>query len=178
MIVKVFESNSNGKIEFTRCELEKLLNEVYTKGYNVGYSEGSHKSWTWTSPSLNYRDINTISTSDHTTPISNLTCSSADGAIASTTTVSNGAPKITYGGGSDVANAANASNASDAAYTIEAKSVAPSSITLQIKDFGDVPTNINFAKSLDEIVNTIFNNSSKNEVETPHSRLAKELRSL
>ena len=174
MIVKVFESNNNGKIEFTRCELEKLLNEVYTKGYNVGYSEGSHKSWTWTSPSLNYRDINTISTSDHTTPISNLTCNSTDSAIASTTTttVSNtlNAPKITYGGGSDVADAA--------AYTIEAKSVAPSSITLQIKDLGDVPTNINFAKSLDEIVNTIFNNASKSEVETPHSRLAKELRNL
>ena len=170
MIVKVFESNNNGKIEFTRCELEKLLNEVYTKGYNVGYSEGSHKSWTWTSPSLNYRDINTISTSDHTTPISNLTCSSTDGAITSTTADSNSAPKITYGGGNDVADAA--------AYTIEAKSVAPSSITLQIKDLGDVPTNINFAKSLDEIVNTIFNNASKSEVETPHSRLAKELRSL
>lgn len=166
MIVKVFESNSNGKIEFTRCELEKLLNEVYTKGYNVGYSEGSHKSWTWTSPSLNYRDINTISTSDHTTPISNLTCNSTDGAIASTTSVSNSAPKITYCGGNDVADA------------IEAKSVAPSSITLQIKDLSDAPANINFAKSLDEIVNTIFNNASKNEVETPHSRLAKELRGL
>ena len=169
MIVKVFESNSNGKIEFTRCELEKLLNEVYTKGYNAGYSEGSHKSWTWTSPSLNYRDVNTISTSDHTTPISNLVCGSTDGAIASTTSVSNNTPKITYGGGNDVA---------DTAYTIEAKSVAPSSITLQIKDLGDAPANINFAKSLDEIVNTIFNNASKNEVETPHSRLAKELRGL
>ena len=50
MKVKVFESNHNGKIEFTRAELEKLLNEVYTDGYNEG--KNSH-SWTWTSPYLN-----------------------------------------------------------------------------------------------------------------------------
>ena len=50
MKVKVFESNHNGKIEFTRAELEKLLNEVYTNGYNEG--KNSH-SWTWTSPYLN-----------------------------------------------------------------------------------------------------------------------------
>ena len=50
MKVKVFESNHNGKIEFTRAELEKLLNEVYTDGYNEG--KNSH-NWTWTSPYLN-----------------------------------------------------------------------------------------------------------------------------
>lgn len=162
MIVKVFESNNNGKIEFTRNELEKLLNEVYTKGYNVGYSEGTHKSWTWTSPSLNYRDINTT-ISDYTTPISNLTCSSVDkanNAATTTASISSSAPKITYGGSDD------------------AKSIAPNSITLQIKDLGEAPANINFAKALDEVVNAIFNNSVKTEVETPHSKLAKELRSL
>ena len=166
MIIKVFESNNNGKIEFTRNELEKLLNEVYTKGYNVGYSEGTHKSWTWASPSINYRDINTISTSDRTVPISNLTCGSTDGTVATTTTstsTSSSAPKITYGGGNDA---------------IEAKSVAPNSITLQIKDLGEAPANINFAKTLDEVVNAIFNSSAKTEVETPHSKLAKELRGL
>ena len=36
MMVKVFQSNANGKIEFTRAELEKLLNEVYKKGYDNG----------------------------------------------------------------------------------------------------------------------------------------------
>lgn len=46
MKVKVFQSNHNGKIEFTRAELEKLLNEVYTDGYN----EGKSSHWTWTSP--------------------------------------------------------------------------------------------------------------------------------
>ena len=49
MKVKVFQSNHNGKIEFTRAELEKLLNEVYTDGYN----EGKSSNWTWTSPYLN-----------------------------------------------------------------------------------------------------------------------------
>ena len=47
MIIKVFETNNNGKIEFTRKDLEKLLNEVYNDGYREG--KDSH-SWTWTSP--------------------------------------------------------------------------------------------------------------------------------
>jgi hypothetical protein len=54
MKVKVFQSNHNGKIEFTRAELEKLLNEVYTDGYN----EGKTSHWTWTSPYVgNLNDI-------------------------------------------------------------------------------------------------------------------------
>jgi hypothetical protein len=50
MIIKVFETNNNGKIEFTHKDLEKLLNEVYNAGYREG--QESH-SWTWTSPYLN-----------------------------------------------------------------------------------------------------------------------------
>ena len=52
MKVKVFQSNHNGKIEFTRAELEKLLSEVYTDGYN----EGKASHWTWTSPYANSCD--------------------------------------------------------------------------------------------------------------------------
>ena len=52
MKVKVFQSNHNGKIEFTRAELEKLLNEVYTDGYN----EGKSSHWTWTSPYISSCD--------------------------------------------------------------------------------------------------------------------------
>lgn len=44
MMVKVFTTNSNGKIEFTKEELEKLLNEVWQDGYD------SNKSLWWTSP--------------------------------------------------------------------------------------------------------------------------------
>ena len=44
-MVKVFTTNSDGKIEFTKDELEKVLNEVWQDGYN------SHTSyWWWSSP--------------------------------------------------------------------------------------------------------------------------------
>lgn len=42
MIVKVFQTNKNGKIEFTKEELETLLNEVYWDGYRA------NSAWTWT----------------------------------------------------------------------------------------------------------------------------------
>ena len=59
MSVKVFQANKAGKIEFTRCELEKLLNEIY----NEGYRDGEGTRWTWTSPNI----INT-------TPYYGVTC--------------------------------------------------------------------------------------------------------
>ena len=43
-MVKVFEPNKNGKIEFTKEELETLLNEVWNDGYN------SYMGYTWVSP--------------------------------------------------------------------------------------------------------------------------------
>ena len=45
-MVKVFTTNSNGKIEFTKDELEKVLNEVWQDGYN------SHTSYWWSSPTI------------------------------------------------------------------------------------------------------------------------------
>lgn len=33
-MIKVFTVNGNGRIEFTKAELEKLLNEVYEEGQN------------------------------------------------------------------------------------------------------------------------------------------------
>lgn len=48
MQVKVFKFDKNGKVSFTQAELEKLLNEVYTGGYNDGKRASSY--WTWTSP--------------------------------------------------------------------------------------------------------------------------------
>lgn len=44
IMVKVFTTNSNGKIEFTKDELEKLLNEVWQDGCDY------NKSLWWTSP--------------------------------------------------------------------------------------------------------------------------------
>ena len=42
-MVKTFTQNKDGKIEFTRDELEKLLNEVWWDGKN-------HATYTWASP--------------------------------------------------------------------------------------------------------------------------------
>lgn len=49
-MVKVFTPNKDGKIEFAKDELEKLLNEVW-------YDGKSHATYTWTSP--NWQTITT-----------------------------------------------------------------------------------------------------------------------
>lgn len=46
MKIRVFNANHNGKIEFTKAELEKLLNEVYAEGQN----DCNHSHITWTNP--------------------------------------------------------------------------------------------------------------------------------
>jgi hypothetical protein len=35
--IKIFTSDENGKISFTKAELENLLNEVYSEGQRDGY---------------------------------------------------------------------------------------------------------------------------------------------
>lgn len=67
MSVKVFQTNKAGKIEFTRCELEKLLNETYNEGYRDGENHAKSSYWTWTSPSI----VNT-------TPYYGVTCLDTD----------------------------------------------------------------------------------------------------
>ena len=52
MSVKVFQTNSNGKIEFTRAELEKLLNDTYKEGHRDGENKANSNYWTWTAPTL------------------------------------------------------------------------------------------------------------------------------
>ena len=52
MSVKVFQTNANGKIEFTRVELEKLLNDTYKEGHRDGENKANSNYWTWTAPSL------------------------------------------------------------------------------------------------------------------------------
>jgi len=62
-MIKVFTLNKNNKIELTKEELQKLLDEAYWDGR-------SHSStWTYTTPSWNYRDYitcNSTSTSNST----------------------------------------------------------------------------------------------------------------
>ena len=43
---KVFKLNKDGKVEFTKEELKKLLDEVYNKGYD----DGKAQNFTWNSP--------------------------------------------------------------------------------------------------------------------------------
>ena len=50
MKVKVFECDKNGKISFTKRELENLLNEIYNNGYTDGKASNNYY-WTWTYPS-------------------------------------------------------------------------------------------------------------------------------
>ena len=73
MSIKVFQTNTNGKIEFTRCELEKLLNETYDEGYRAGENQAKGQYWTW-APNWNTltgdSTINRITTTDTT----NTTC--------------------------------------------------------------------------------------------------------
>ena len=62
MIVKVFQKNKNGKIEFTQKELENLLNEVYWDGYRA------NSTWTWTTP-LSYPLCTTTNSEANSTAI-------------------------------------------------------------------------------------------------------------
>lgn len=72
MSVKVFQTNKAGKIEFTRCELEKLLNETYNEGYRDGENHAKSSYWTWTSPSISTHTYPTITYCNSTDPINNL----------------------------------------------------------------------------------------------------------
>ena len=96
MKVKVFESNPKGKVEFTRAELEKLLNEIYMDGYREGEAKANSKTWTWTTPYYTCVDsitssISSNDTCDNTNSISSTNCiEDALGAkTTSTTTVDN-----------------------------------------------------------------------------------------
>ena len=108
MKVKVFQPNSHGKIEFTRAELEKLLNEVYDGGFRDGEAAQREKSiWTWTSP-YRYNDSITLTNAtntidNHTQPIDKLTCtydsatSNNDTSIAKNATIDVAPISITLG---------------------------------------------------------------------------------
>ena len=46
MKIKIFEANSDGKIELTKSELQSLIDEVYEEGRN------DSMTYTWESPSV------------------------------------------------------------------------------------------------------------------------------
>jgi hypothetical protein len=67
MKIRVFNTNHNGKIEFTKAELEKLLNEIYAEGQND--CNCSHITWTnpYITPYIN--DSTTTNASTDSAPI-------------------------------------------------------------------------------------------------------------
>ena len=87
MSVKVFQTNKAGKIEFTRCELEKLLNETYNEGYRDGENHAKSSYWTWTSPSISTTNYPVITYRNSTNPVDGLN---------SDKTIINGATNATF----------------------------------------------------------------------------------
>lgn len=87
MNIKVFKTNANGKIEFTRCELEKMLNDIYNEGYAAGEKHIKESYWTWSAPYLS-NTINGPSISTTTPEITYDIKSSCDSITPKVTNVS------------------------------------------------------------------------------------------
>ena len=97
MKIKIMYPNEKGKIELTKEELEKLLNESYSEGYSDGrYYHNGYICYgnTTTTPYLNYSDVTCASEpwsncKDNCLSSFNVTGKTADGIASSTTTDSN-----------------------------------------------------------------------------------------
>ena len=183
MSVKVFQTNKNGKIEFTRCELEKLLNEIYKEGYKDGEIQTKKDYWTWTPPSLTsypYSRHDALYITNNTgTPIDNLVASNTSNAaiFAADRTIDTNEPeKIsvrTHGeakdGKADISTSILVNG--EPAQTYEVKGM-----TFNLNDL---------TKTVDAVLSgkvDLFNSTSiktdKAVVENPFSNLAKELTDL
>lgn len=83
MKVRVFYPNKDNKIEFTKQQLEKLLDEVYeegrAKGYDQGYAAGRPVTITYPYTPFWYTTTDTIPT---------ITCNGGDYTTTSTTATS------------------------------------------------------------------------------------------
>ena len=98
MSIKVFTMpvNNSGKVEFTRQELEKLLNDVYNDGYRKGESDAKSNYWTWcptitssttnaTTPSITYLN-NCTTAADPTHATTNVTADALETKAPTTNT--------------------------------------------------------------------------------------------
>lgn len=165
MSIKVFQTNANGKIEFTRCELEKLLNETYNEGYRAGENQAKGQYWTWapnwgtliTNDSTNNR-ITATNTTNTTNAIDDLKCATekSDNNYVKAANDTKTTP-INYNG-AKVTTSIN--NESPRTYTI------------------DLSKNSNFdamAKAIEEIIYGHPKQSAHGELTDPFTSLAKEL---
>ena len=186
MSVKVFQTNKAGKIEFTRCELEKLLNETYNEGYRDGENHAKGSYWTWTSPSVSTTNYPTIAYRNSTDPI--------DGLIAGKTAI-NGAANATIATTDCSVNVDEGKKISgqipsnDKAFKVDiTASVDSPNVkgTQRTYQFDDMTFNLNdLAKTVDAMLSEkidLFNPTSvktgKVAVDNPFSNLAKELTTL
>ena len=186
MSVKVFQTNKNGKIEFTRCELEKLLNEIYKEGYRDGEIQTKKDYWTWTAPSLTSYSPpyhNTLYTTNNTgTPISNLvatnTSNTSNAAIfaADRTIDTNEAEKISVRTHGETKDGKADISTSILVNGVPAQTYETKGMTFNLNDL---------AKTVDAVLSgkaDLFNSSGiktgKVAVDNPFSNLAKELTDL
>ena len=166
MSIKVFQTNKVGKIEFTRCELEKLLNETYKEGYADGEAHAKKDYWTWTSPlvtTTNYPAINysnSIRAADdltHGTTVTNRISGNEDAKSITAIAEPKSAIRVEATNGADTA-------------TINAKNV-----TFNMDEVNKLASAL-FGSDLFGTINT--NGAKKVAVDNPFSNLAKELTTL
>ena len=190
MCVKVFQTNKAGKIEFTRCELEKLLNETYNEGYRDGENHAKSSYWTWTSPNVSTHTYPTITYRNSTDPIDNLV-------MGNTTIngVANGSTSATISTADRSINADEAKKVSgqtpsnDKAFKVDitASVDSPDAKSAQRAcQFNGMTFNLNdLAKTVDAMLSSkvdLFNSASvktgKVAVDNPFENLGRELTNL
>lgn len=163
MSIKVFQTNANGKIELTRCELEKLLNEIYNEGYCAGENKAKGQYWAWTP---NWGTLtgdsanNKIITTNTTNAINDLKCATEnlDNICAKAVVETKATPTNC--------------NGAKATITTRRNNEAPNTYTVDLgKNF-----NLNsMTKALEEILNGYPRQSALEGKTDPFTSLAKEL---
>lgn len=170
MSIKVFQTNVNGKIEFTRCELEKLLNETYNEGYHAGENQTKGQYWTW-APNwgtliTNDSTINKI-TATTTSDCLNSAYETKTDAIKDSSKTSTIESKMANSGAISVNH-----NGAKAAITTSINNEPPRTYTT---DLGKNPNFDAMAKAIEEIIYGHPKQSAHGELTDPFVSLAKEL---
>ena len=162
MSIKVFQTNANGKIEFTRCELEKLLNETYNEGYRAGENQAKSQYWTW---APNWSTLASNSTNKVTTPN---TTNAIDDLKCAMTEISDNYAKATIETKVTPTN----HNGAKAAVTTCINNESPRTYTIDLGKNSDFDS---MAKLLEEVLYGHPKQSARGEQTDPFTSLAKEL---
>lgn len=191
MSVKVFQTNKAGKIEFTRCELEKLLNETYNEGYRDGENHAKSSYWTWTSPSISTHTYPTITYCNSTDPIDNLIMGNTtiNGATSDKTNVATISTTDCSINTDEVKTISGQTPSNDKTFKVDITASADSPDakgTQRTCQFDGMTFNLNdLAKTVDAMLSgkvDLFNPTSaktvKVAVDNPFTNLAKELTTL